>query len=80
MLDRRTRTVTAPRAESLVLIVPDDQYISGASMCAMLETAGVKRMCFPESQREIALSWQAKMLRGASSLSVPDLQPMLHRL
>lgn len=61
-------------ADRLIMIVPDAQFAAGVSVCKL---SGLSRVCWPESQRALALQWQTLML-AADTLSAPATLQTVH--
>jgi len=48
-------------AEQNYMIVPDDQFAAGVSLCQMLAKLGIRKLCWPESHRAMAIQCMAHL-------------------
>ncbi len=71
MLDLHEALDVALKSPTLTMIVPVNQFRAGVGVAKLLTKAGVPKLCWPESHRELALAWQALAL-AQGSLSVPE--------
>ena len=75
MQDRRAPQVRKDTT-GLFMIVPDNQFKAGVSVCKVMTGAGVTRICWPESHRALALECLALLSAGTAPAQLK--QPLQH--